>query len=247
MTSSSNRIRPTRSFGEISRRKTASPSLASSSFDSSPIDPETSTTSITFAGFRSSRHAVLDPREHARLRQREDAGGLRRVGAVGRVHRRFRLLVRIAGPEAGPSCEVGRRPRRSASHRRRRRHPSLSSRPTARRGRCRGCPEEGALLGIDPHELGRVAPARVEVDQRDLLHRHRGGISGPVLLELSAKNRSCPRSARSTARCRGSVGEPRASRRPPRSVPRAFPPLRSTRRRHPTSHSSRSPGSCARA
>ena len=171
-----------RSCGAASRKKPFRPSAACASLFSSPIEPELSKTIITFAGLRSARQACLS------LTSTFGSGSRRtRLGCAGSTP-----LARVTSPAGATSSSAGRKPWRPASSgvtcsaRKSREDPGgaalLGAGPLQRHQRVVG--EERAVGRVDRDEPLAVAGAAVEVQQRDLLHRHRRRVAEPAAAHL---------------------------------------------------------------
>ena len=209
--------------------------------------PGTSTTSITFAGFRSSRQAALiraSTRGCGSERSVVAASGRRRCSRHRREWRRRWVARSVAEPRDELRRELllqplAERPRRASGR----------QSPRARPARCTGCPRRTCpRRGRSRRASHRPGLRLVELEQRRLLHRDRGGVSRDVRVR-AVPRRSCPcrRSGRSTARSRGTRSRIAGRSRLRSSVPRACRSLRSTARRRTTARRSRSRGWCARA
>ena len=214
-----------------------------------PSSPDVSTTSSTFAGLRSSRHARRIAVEHARLGQAEhplgwagstpfsfETGATGSCVEVGRAEARARRQLRrdLVGEELAGSA---RAPWRCGG-----------ADPGAVEHDERVVGVEGALGRIERHEPRLRAAVAVEVEQRDLLHRHGRRVARALAAHLVGDEERGVAVVHDRAL---DVAHDRRARRSARRPPPSGPPScrwrRSTRRRPPRARRSRSPGWCARA
>ncbi len=177
-------VSPMRSLGETSARKVRRPSLARSRRPESFMEPEMSSTSSTLAGLRSSRQV-----RRMRSSTRGSGRPSTRSGCLGSAP-----FSGVTSPAGFAFRSAGRKPNRPAVS------ASISSarnswklaRAALSCGRVvvlvdhdeRVVGVEGALGRIERHQLGLAPTVAVEVEQGDLLHRHGGGVAGPVLAQL---------------------------------------------------------------
>ena len=127
---------------------------------------------------------LLDLDQHLRLGQAQDALRLAGIDAVGRGDEAGRGGTGVGGAEAVAAGHLGRDLRGQVGAEDLGGALLLGGHPVALQRHQRVVGEERALLRVDRDEPLAVARAPVEVDHRDLLHRHRRRVAEATAAHL---------------------------------------------------------------